>query len=152
MKWIYAVFGIFLLLALCSIPVAAVDDLTVSEYQIMPWFDSSVSELRSSQSSSVVQNGVEKFDYYVSSGCKQLDIKVSWDLLPNYNSLTLRLFTPKGFLVGEYTDTYESSVKNGIIPIAITSSSPLESGYWRSEVVGTKVSGSQPFNIIINSR
>lgn len=151
MNLMHIIFGVFFLLALCSIPVAAVGDPTESEYQVTPWIDGLSPDTRSSHSSSVVQNGVEKFDYYVSSGCRQLDIKVSWDLSPNYNSLTLRILTPNGLLVGEYTDIYESSVKNGIIPITITSSS-LNTGYWKCEVIGTTVSGSQPFNIIINSR
>lgn len=57
------------------------------------------------------------------------------------NSVGWRLYQP-----------YESLIRNGIIPITISSSSPLESGYWRCKVIGTQVSGSQPFNIIINSR
>ncbi len=151
MKFIYTVLGVFLLLALCSIPVAGVDVPTQSEYQVTPWIEGMFLDARSSESSSVSLNGVERFNYYVASGSKELNVRVSWNLPPEYNSLTLKVFTPKGLLAGEYTDTYESSVKNGIIPVRITSVSSLENGSWRFEVIGTKVSGNQAFKISIQS-
>ena len=148
-KWAYAIFGAFLLMMLCAIPVAAGEGTIDSGYEVTPWFEGISLATRSSESSSVDQNDVERFDYYVPSGSKELDVKVSWSLYPKYNSLTLKIYTPSGLFAGEFTDTYESSIRNGIIPVKITSSTPLESGYWKFEVIGTDVSGSQPFLISI---
>ncbi len=148
-KWAYAIFGAFLLMVLCAIPVAAGEETNGLDYQITPWFEGISLDTRSSESSSVGQDGVERFNYYVTSGSKELNVRVSWTLPPEYNSLTLKIFTPSGLLAGEFTDTYESSVRNGIIPVKIMSSTPIESGYWTFEVIGTKVSGVQAFKISI---
>ena len=80
-----------------------------------------------------------------------MDVTISWNLPPKYNSLSLKIFDPNGSIVSEFTDLYESSIPNGIIPIKIRGMPDLTVGEWRFSVIGSDVSGTQTFNIIINS-
>ncbi len=149
MKCFYLIFSIFSLLALCVIPAAASQEIFDSEYQIEPWSYGFIWHIPSTECSSVGQDGIKQFKYPVDIGSKELHVRVSWDL-PSKNSLSLKIIAPTGLLTGTYTDTYESSDKNGMIPVRITSS--LLSGDWWFEVIGCHVSDKQSFTISIEAK
>ena len=154
MKWRYVV-GVFLLLCICVFPASAADGFGVekleSEYLILPLNMGDFIEQRSSIYSSVTHGDSRSLYYLVSSGTTELDVTLSWNLPPKYNSLSLKIFDPNGSIVSEFTDLYESSIPNGIIPIKIRGMPDLTVGEWRFSVIGSDVSGTQTFNIIINS-
>ena len=91
------------------------------------------------------------FNHYVTPGSTEIDIHLSWTLIPNYNSLSIRITTPDGLVFTDYSDTYEHPIENGLIPLKLINNAGLPFGTWRITVIGTEVEGVQLFNLGINS-
>lgn len=62
------------------------------------------------------------------------------------NSLRLRIFTPDGYVLGPYYDSYDGSY-NGAIGVQVYRSTGVAQGTWYTEVYGDYVVGAQSYSI-----
>ena len=62
------------------------------------------------------------------------------------NSLRLRIFTPDGYTLGPFYDSYDGSY-NGAISVQVYRSGGVAQGTWYTEVYGDRVTGSQSYSI-----
>jgi hypothetical protein len=62
------------------------------------------------------------------------------------NSLRLRIFTPDGYVLGPFYDSYDGMM-NGATGVTVSRSGGVAQGTWTSEVYGYSVSGSQSYSM-----
>ena len=62
------------------------------------------------------------------------------------NSLRLRIFTPDGYVLGPFYDSYDGGI-DGAIGVQVYRSGGVAQGTWYTEVYGDRVSGSQSYCI-----
>jgi hypothetical protein len=94
--------------------------------------------------SSISQGGYNWHSRNVNYYTTSLDFVLNWGN-PS-NSLRLRLFTPDGYVLGPYYDSYDGSC-DGQIGVRISRSNGVAQGTWSEEVYGYQVSGTQSYSI-----
>ncbi|HPS89060.1 MAG TPA: hypothetical protein PLC35_03670 [Methanosarcina vacuolata] len=81
---------------------------------------------------------------YVGTGLTLLVVDLNWG--DSTDSLRLKIYTPSGSVLGPYYDSADGSV-NGRIRLNIQNSNGIESGTWKYEVYGYRVTGTEDYTI-----
>ena len=81
---------------------------------------------------------------YVGTGLTLLVVDLNWG--DSTDSLRLKIYTPSGSVLGPYYDSADGAV-NGRIRLNIQNSNGIESGTWKYEVYGYRVTGTEGYTI-----
>ncbi len=80
----------------------------------------------------------------VGSGLNLLVVDLNWG--NSADSLRLKIYTPSGSVLGPYYDNADGAV-NGRIRLNIQNSNGIETGTWKYEVYGYRVTGTEDYTI-----
>ncbi len=80
----------------------------------------------------------------VGSGITLLVVDLNWG--DSTDSLRLKIYTPSGSVLGSYYDNADGAV-NGRIRLNIRNSNGIETGTWKYEVYGYRVTGTEGYTI-----
>lgn len=80
----------------------------------------------------------------VGSGLTLLVVDLNWG--NSADSLRLKIYTPSGSVLGPYYDNADGAV-NGRIRLNIQNSNGIETGTWKYEVYGYRVTGTEDYTI-----
>ena len=145
--------AIVCVIAFCMVPAAAstADAAdTVDDDLVISALDIPVYGPKGSATGTIVQGQMKTYSFNVEPGDSEIDILLSWG--SSTNNLGLYFTSPSGVIYGEYNDYYESSTPNAKVPIHVESTvGTLPIGKWLFDVMGTTVSGSETFTLIVNS-
>lgn len=80
----------------------------------------------------------------VGSGLTLLAVDLNWG--DSTDSLRLKIYTPSGSVLGSYYDNADGAV-DGRIRLNIQNSNGIETGTWKYEVYGYRVTGKEDYTI-----
>lgn len=80
----------------------------------------------------------------VGSGLTLLAVDLNWG--DSTDSLRLKIYTPSGSVLGSYYDNADGAV-DGRIRLNIQNSNGIETGTWKYEVYGYRVTGTEDYTI-----
>lgn len=140
--------SIFLVIMCCIIPASAFDySDKQTEEVVTPLYKYTNDSKALPIYGDVIQGETNVYYFHVPSNINKLEIILDWD--NSQNSLSLDIMKPNNYYYNTFYDNYDNQI-NSRIPIGITGN-PVTNGYWRFEVGGHNVIGTQNFSLTINA-
>jgi hypothetical protein len=92
----------------------------------------------------IIQGETNLHEKSVGSGLTLLVVDLNWG--DSTDSLRLKIYTPGGSVLGPYYDNADGTI-NGRIRLNIQNPNGIETGTWRYEVYGYRVTGTEDYTI-----
>lgn len=148
MKWKICLICAVLLLALCTLPVGAVDLPGPEKTYIVVSLDEYSTLKAAPAAGTIRQDETCVYTCQVPSGKSKLEVHLKWTA-GTANDLSLRICDPEQHTLGPYNDQFDRRPDHNI-RVEISKNS-LPTGQWRVEIYGSLVNEDETFTVTINA-